>query len=96
MEAIVMKRYIIEREIAGVGNLDDEQRRAVAVQSNRALAALAGKAQWEHSYVVADKTFCIYMAEDEAAVRAHAELSGFPATTITEVRSVIEPMTAHS
>jgi len=89
-----MRRYIIEREIPGVGALNQEQRRDVAVQSNKALAALSGKAQWERSYVVDDKTFCIYLAEDEAAVRAHAQLSGFPATTITEVRSVIEPMTA--
>jgi hypothetical protein len=89
-----MRRYIIEREIPGVGALNQEQRRDVAAQSNKALAALSGKAQWERSYVVDDKTFCIYLAEDEAAVRAHAQLSGFPATMITEVRSVIEPMTA--
>ena len=89
-----MKRYIIEREIPGVGGLDQQQRRAVAAQSNRALASLAGRAQWEHSYVVDDKTFCIYLAEDEDAVRAHAALSGFPANRITEVRSMIEPMTA--
>jgi hypothetical protein len=91
-----MKRYIIEREIPGVGGLDQEQRKGVAVQSNKALAALGGKAQWEQSYVVEDKTFCVYLAEDEAAVREHAQLSGFPATRITEVRSVIEPMTASS
>ena len=91
-----MRRYIIEREIPGVGGLDQEQRRDVAAQSNKALAALAGKAQWEQSYVVDDRTFCIYLAEDEDAVHAHAQLSGFPATKITEVRSVIEPMTAVS
>jgi len=89
-----MRRYIIEREIPGVGALNQEQRRDVAVQSNKALAALAGKAQWEQSYVVEDKTFCVYLAEDESAVHAHAQLSGFPATKVTEVRSVIEPMTA--
>ena len=91
-----MKRYIIEREIPGVGALTREQRKSVATQSNKALAELAGKAQWEQSYVVDDRTFCIYLAEDEGAVRAHAQLSGFPATKITEVRNVIEPMTAAS
>lgn len=91
-----MKRYMIEREIPGVGGLDYAQRRDVAVQSNRALAALGGKAQWEQSYLVDDKTFCVYIAEDEAAVLAHAQLSGIPATKITEVRSVIEPMTENS
>ena len=90
-----MKRYVIEREIPGVGDLDADQLRQAAAQSNEALAALGGKAQWEQSYVVDDKTFCVYIAEDEAAVHAHAALSGFPATRITEVRSVIDPMTAH-
>jgi len=61
--------------------------------SNSALAKLAGKCQWEHSYVVDNKTFCIYLAESEAAVKEHAKLSGFPATKITEVRTVLDPMT---
>ena len=90
-----MKRFVIEREIPGVGGLDADQRRQAAVQSNRALSALGGTVQWEQSYVVDDKTFCVYIATDETAVRAHAELSGFPASRITEVRSVIDPMTAH-
>jgi hypothetical protein len=90
-----MRRYIIERDIPGVGGLDLAQRRDVAVTSNKALAALAGKAQWEQSYVAAEKTFCVYLAEDEAAIHAHAQLSGFPASRITEVRSVIEPTTAN-
>jgi hypothetical protein len=60
------------------------------------LAKLAGKAQWEHSYIVDNKSFCIYLAEDEAAVKEHAKLSGFPATKVTEVRTVIDPMTANS
>jgi uncharacterized protein DUF4242 len=91
-----MKRYMIEREIPGVGDLVQKQGQDVAAQSNRALAELAGKAQWEHTYVVDDKTFCLYIAEDESAVHAHARLSGFPATKVTEVRSVIDPMTASS
>jgi hypothetical protein len=68
----------------------------VAATSNTALAKLAGKAQWEHSYIVDNKSFCIYLAEDEAAVKEHAKLSGFPATKVTEVRTVIDPMTANS
>ena len=88
-----MKRYIIEREIPGVGNLDRTQRRDVAATSNKALAELGGKAQWEQSYVVDDKTICVYIAEDEAAIHEHARLSGFPASKITEVRNVIDPVT---
>lgn len=61
----------------------------VATTSNNALAKLVGKAQWEHSYIVENKSFCIYLAEDEAAVKEHAKLSGFPATKVTKVRTVI-------
>jgi len=89
-----MKQYVIERDIPGVGTLNAEQRKGVAVTSNAALEKLSGRAQWLQSFVVDDKTFCIYLAEDEAAVLEHAKLSGFPATRITEVRNVIGPMTA--
>ena len=91
-----MKRYVIEREIPGVGNLNRDQLKGVAQTSNAALAKLSGKAQWLHSYVVDNKTFCIYLAENEAAVHEHAKLSGFPATKVTEVKSVVEPMTANT
>ena len=89
-----MKRYLIEREIAGVGHLDREQLKGAAKTSNTALAMLAGKVQWVQSFVAADKTFCVYLAEDEAAVHQHASLSGFPASRVTELRGVIDPMTA--
>lgn len=89
-----MKQYVIERDIPGVGGLNREQYKGVASTSNDALAKLAGRAQWLQTYVVNDKTFCIYLAESEAAVREHAQLSGFPATRVTEVRNVIGPMTA--
>lgn len=89
-----MKRYVIERDIPGVGQLDGEQLKGAAATSNGALARLNGKAQWVQSFVVDDKTFCIYLADSEAAVQEHAKLSGFPASKVTEVRSVIDPMTA--
>lgn len=89
-----MKRYVIERNIPGVGGLDRAQLKDASATSNAALAQLGGKVQWVQSYVVDDKTFCIYLAEDEAQVQQHAALSGFPASKVSEVRSVIEPMTA--
>jgi hypothetical protein len=91
-----MKRYVIERDIPGIGKMNREQFKGAAATSNDALAKLAGKAQWEHSYVVDDKTFCIYQADSEASVREHARLSGFPATKVTEVRTIIGPMAANS
>jgi hypothetical protein len=89
-----MKRYVIEREIPGVGTLSHEQYRGVAATSNDALAKLPGKVQWVQSYVTGNKTFCIYLAENEDVVREHARISGFPANKITEVRTIVDPMTA--
>lgn len=89
-----MKRYVIERNIPGVGGLNRQQLKEAATASNGALDKLAGKVQWQHSYVVDEKTFCIYLADNEADVQEHAKLSGFPANKITEVRAVIDPMTA--
>jgi len=91
-----MKRYVIERDLPGVGAMNRAQLKDAAATSNGALAKLAGKVQWDHSYVVDNKTFCIYLAESEAAVREHAKLSGFPATKVTEVKSIIDPLTANS
>ena len=91
-----MKRYVIERNIPGVGSMNREQLKDAAATSNGALAKLSGKVQWVHSFVVDDKTFCIYLAESEAAVQEHAKLSGFPANKVTEVRNVIDPMTGNA
>ena len=91
-----MKRYVIERDLPGVGAMNRAQLKDAAATSNDALAKLAGKVQWDHSYVVDNKTFCIYLAESETLVREHAKLSGFPATKVTEVKTVIDPLTANS
>ena len=88
-----MKRYVIERNLPGVGSLSPAQLKDAAATSNGALAKLNGKVQWEQSFVVADKTYCIYIAENEDAVREHASISGFPANKITEVRKMIDPTT---
>lgn len=88
-----MRKYIIERGIAGVGQMSGDDLCGAAATSNGALAKLAPRVQWQHSYVTTDKTFCVYLAEDEAAVREHAELSGFPADVITEVTTIIDPTT---
>ncbi len=88
-----MKKYIIERAIPGVGGMSSDELCGAATKSNEALAQLAPSVQWQHSYVAGDKTFCVYLAEDEAAVQKHAEISGFPASTITEIVTVIDPTT---
>lgn len=89
-----MKRYVIEREVPGIGALTGPQLQQAAATSNGALDQLAGRVQWVQSFVTDNKTFCIYFAESEAAVQEHAKLSGFPANKVTEVHGIIDPMTA--
>jgi len=91
-----MRRFVIEREIPKVGSFDRGQMMGAAAKSNEVLAQLSPDVQWEHSYVAGDKTFCIYMAKDEAVIRKHAEMSGFPANRITEVKQIIDPTTANA
>ena len=90
---MALRKFIIERDIPQVGTLEREQLRGAAAKSNETLRQLAPDIQWIESYVAADKTFCVYLARDEAVIRRHAELSGFPATRITEVRKMIDPTT---
>ena len=73
-----MKRYVIERDLPGVGSMNREQLKGAATTSNGALAKLSGKAQWEHSYVVDDKTFCIYLADSEACGAGACQAERFP------------------
>ena len=89
-----MKRYVIEREIPGAGTLARDQLRAAAEKSNGVLRDLGPEIQWVESSVTQDKLYCTYLAKDEALIRKHAEISGFPATTISEVKRVIDPTTA--
>jgi hypothetical protein len=91
----MMKRYLIEREIPNVGSLNRAQFKDLAATSNNALAKLSGKVQWVESFITADGTFCIYLAESEALVREHSRLAGFPITKVTEVPTVIGPITAY-
>jgi hypothetical protein len=90
---MALRKFIIERDIPQVGSLDRDQLRGAAAKSNDALRQLAPDIQWVESYVAGDKTFCVYLAKDEGVIHKHAEISGFPATKITEVRKMIDPTT---
>jgi hypothetical protein len=89
-----MKTYMIEREIPKIGTLEREQIRQSAAKSNQVLRQLGPDIQWLESYVTANKMYCLYLATDEALIQRHAELSGFPATRITEIGKRIDPTTA--
>ena len=89
-----MPRYVIERELPGAGKLNQDELHAISQKSCGVIKELGPSIQWVESYVADNKTFCVYLAKDEAIIRKHAEISGFPATKITEVRKMIDPTTA--
>ena len=88
----MLKRYMIEREIPSVGAMSKSELGGAAHTSNNALAKLPN-VQWQHSYVAANKTFCVYLAENEADIHEHARLSGFPATRVTKIPTIFDPTT---
>jgi hypothetical protein len=90
---MTLRKFIIERDIPSVGSFEREQLKGAAAQSNKALKELGPDIQWQESYVAGDKTFCVYLAASEEMIKKHAELSGFPATKITEIRKMIDPTT---
>lgn len=89
-----MRKFMIEREIPGVGQLDSCGLAEAARKSNGVLTELGSGIQWQQSFVTGDRTYCVYFAEDEDLIRVHAEKSGFPASRITEITGVIDPGTA--
>ena len=89
-----MKKYMIERDIPKIGSLQRAQLQEGAAKSNQVLRQLGPDIQWLESFVTADKMYCMYLATDESLIRRHAELSGFPASRITEVGKIIDPTTA--
>lgn len=89
-----MPRYIIERDMPGVGKMSPKDARDAAVKSNAVLKELGPQIQWQESYVTDDKIYCVYIAENEKLVRDHSRLSGFPADRVSAVTATIDPTTA--
>jgi hypothetical protein len=91
-----MPKYIIEREIPGAGSLAYRELQGISQKSCSILSDMGPKIQWVESYVTDDKVYCIYIAPDEATVRAHAEKGGFPANRVSQIRTMIDPTTAEN
>ncbi|AYW44299.1 MULTISPECIES: DUF4242 domain-containing protein [Pseudomonas aeruginosa group] len=89
-----MPKYVIERNIPGAGNLTPQELQAISQKSCAVLGAMGPQIQWLHSYVTDDKIYCLYIADSEAQVREHAAQGGFPASSVAEVRNLIDPSTA--
>lgn len=89
-----MPKYIIERDIPGAGALTAQELQGISQTSCGVLSNMGSKIQWLESYVTDDKVYCVYIAPDEATVKAHAEQGGFPANRISQVKTIIDPTTA--
>ena len=89
-----MPKFIIERDIPGAGKMTQADLQAASQRSCEVLRALSPRAQWIQSYVTDDKFYCVYIAENAAAIKEHAEQGGFPANRISEVKAIIDPATA--
>lgn len=89
-----MPKFVIERDIPGVGAMTPAQLQAASQKSCAVLNEIGPQIQWVHSYVTPDRLYCLYIAPDESAIREHAKRSGFPATRISRVKTVIDPTTA--
>jgi hypothetical protein len=93
---MTMPKYLIERELPGLGTMSTDELAATAAASNKVLAAMAPRVQWLHSYVTGDKLYCVYIADNAEAVREHARCGGFPADAVNEVSTVIDPTTGEA
>ena len=91
-----LKRFVVERDIPGIGSMSLGELCGAARASNQAIDQIGHEIQWQHTYVAGDKTFCVYLASNEATIRKHAELSGIPVSNITEAPQIIDPMTANN
>jgi hypothetical protein len=85
---------VIERELPGIGKSSPAELRAISQRSVEILTTMGPKIQWVQSYVTEDKIYCVYIAEDEAAIRKHAQAGGFPAGRISRIATTIDPVTA--
>ena len=89
-----MPKYVIERDLPGAGKLTGDELQAISQKSVEVLDSMAGRAQWLQTYVTDDKLFCVYIADNEAAVEEHAKGGGFPCNAVRQVGTIIDPTTA--
>ena len=91
-----MQKYVIERDMPGLGKLTKPELKAASQKSCSVLQKLGPQIQWVESYVTDDKLYCVYLASSEEIIREHARQGGFPANRVSVVRTMIDPTTADS
>ena len=88
-----MPKFVIEREMPGIGTLSAEQLRAAAAQSNEVIRELGPDIKWLTSYITDNKMYCVYVASDEDIIREHAQCLRLPADRISRVIAIADPST---
>lgn len=89
-----MPKYVIERDLTGIGNLTEAEFKGMAQRSNEISAELGGKVHWLESFIVQNKTYCIYVADNEESIKKHASMGKFPCTSVAKVLRIIDKTTA--
>lgn len=89
-----MPKYMIEREVPGVGGSSPEEFKETAKTSRGVLKEMGPEIQWVTSYVVDNKVYCVFIAPNEEMIKEHAKKGGFPADKISEIKAVMDPTTA--
>ena len=90
-----MKKFVIERNLPGAGNLSPDELRAISQTSCDVALQLGRPYHWVQSFVTNDKIYCVHIAESEEVVREHARLGKFPINTVSEVKETIDAMTSN-
>ena len=89
-----MPKYVIERDIPGLGQFPPEKLTEISRKSRSVLETLGPQIQWVQSYVTGDKLYCVYISPNEDMIREHARRGGFPAGRISQIHTMIDPSTA--
>jgi len=90
-----MKKFVVERNLPGAGNLSVEELQAISQTSCEVINKLDKPYHWIQSFIAEDKIYCIHIAENEEVIREHARLGGFPVNRVTEVKTIIDPLTGN-
>jgi hypothetical protein len=90
-----MKKFIVERNLPGAGNLSRDELQAIAQTSCEVIDQLGKPYHWIQSFITNDKIYCVHIAENEEVVRQHARLGKFPVNIISEVKTIIDPLTSN-
>jgi hypothetical protein len=90
-----MKKFVIERNLPGAGNLSPAELQAISQTSCETISKFGKPYYWIQSFITSDKIYCVHIAENEEAVREHAKKVKLPVHSVNEIKEIIDPVTAN-